>query len=196
MSDLTQVGALRRTQELSPAAATPYRNLILAGEMGIGKTEVAQQVAAYFGASLRDVEAELEAAVAMPLQDLRELYGESRVHNMETDLCLELSLQRQAVIAVHATIMLNEPNRRRLEENGVVLVLTTALNEVLRRLYVSKGDRFHDVYERARTMTRLRQEWKVRDLPAYPQLDTTALTEEEVVRAVIDFWQSNAPAEF
>lgn len=168
---------------------TPYRNLILAGEMGIGKNEVAQRVAGYFEAPLRDLEAELESAAGMPLQEVRALYGEARVTNMETELCRELALQRGAVIAVHATTILNEANRRRLAEAGVILVLTTALNEVLRRLHAAKGDRFHDVHERARTMIRLRQEWKVRALP-YPQLDTTRLTVEEVAAQAIAYWQS------
>jgi len=169
----------------------PYRNLILAGEMGIGKTEVARRVAEHFGATLRDLEAELEAAAGMPLQDVRELYGEARLTGMETELCRELALQRGAVISVHATTLLNEANRRRLEEIGVVLVLVTALNEILRRLHAAKGDRFHDPLERARTMKRLRQEWKVRGLAGYPQLDTTALTLDEVVGQVVAFWEAH-----
>lgn len=175
----------------SDTPAAPYRNLILAGEMGMGKTEVAQQVAAYFNAPLRDVEAELESDAGMTLQDVRELFGENRVVTMETDRCSELALQRSAVISVHATVMLNAANRRRLEESGDVLVLVTALDETLRRLHRAKEERFHDVYERARTMTRLKREWQVKALPAYPQLDTTNLTHDEVIREVISFWQSH-----
>lgn len=185
MSDMSRPNAPARRY----TPETPYRNLILAGEMGIGKNEVAQRVAEYFDAPLRDLEAELEEDAGMPLQEVRALYGEARVTNMETESCRELALQRGAVIAVHASTVLNEANRRRLEESGVVLVLTTALNEVLRRLHSAKGDRFYDQYERARTMTRLRQEWKVRDLP-YPQLDTTRLTLDEVAVQVIAYWQT------
>jgi shikimate kinase len=181
------------TYSFPGATQAPYRNLILAGEMGIGKTEVARRIADHFGAPLRDIEAELESAAGMPLHEVRALYGEARVTNMETDMCRELTLQRGAVIAVHATTILNESNRRRLEEAGEVLVLTTALNELLRRLHVAKADRFHDVQERARTMIRLRQEWKVRDLP-YPQLDTTRLTPDEVAAQVIAFWRATGEA--
>ncbi len=173
-----------------PDYGVPYRNLILAGEMGIGKTEVAARVAAHFSAPLRDLEAELEAEAGMSLYELRSLFGETRLTNLETEACRALTLQRGAVIVVHATIMLNEVNRRRLEEAGMVLVLTTALNETLRRLHAAKGDRFHDGRERARTMIRLRREWQVRDLPGYSRLDTTALTLDEVVRQVIAFWQA------
>ncbi len=171
----------------------PYRNLILAGEMGIGKPEVARRIADYFDAPLRDLEAELERAAEMPLQEVRALYGEARVTNMETELCRGLTLQRGAVISVHASTILNEANRRRLEDLGAVLVLTTALNEVLHRLYAAKGERFEDIQERARTMIRLRQEWKVRNLP-YPQLDTTRLTLEEVAMQAIAFWQASDEA--
>jgi shikimate kinase len=187
MADQPLPGAQDRTRQ---AVTAPYRNLIIAGEMGIGKDIVAARVADYFGAPLRDIEAELEAEAGMPTQDIRELYGEHRLNNMETELCRELALQRRAVITAHATVMLNEANRRRLEETGVVLVLTTALNEVLRRLYASKTDRFHEVNVRARAMIRLKQEWKVRDLAGYARLDTTALTLDEVTAQIIAFWQS------
>ena len=63
-------------------------------------------------------------------------------------------------------------------------------NEVLRRLYASKTDRFHEVNVRARAMIRLKQEWKVRDLAGYARLDTTALTLDEVTAQIIAFWQS------
>jgi shikimate kinase len=194
MAEAIRQERLFRTQELRPLYEAPYRNLILAGEMGIGKTEVAERIAAHFNAPLRDIEAELEASAGMPAQDVRELYGEARLTNMETELCRELSLQRGAVVVVHASIMLNDANRRRLEDTGVVLVLTTALNEILRRLYQAKGERFEDIRERARTMIRLKREWKARDLPGYPRLDTTTLSVEEVAKQAIGFWQSTSEA--
>ncbi|MBN1963238.1 MAG: hypothetical protein JW910_01240 [Anaerolineae bacterium] len=169
---------------------TPYRNLILAGSMGVGKREVAERVAAYYHAPLRDIDAEIAQREGMPPQEIRELFGVARLTSLETELCRELTIQRGAVIMLSASTVLNEANRRRLLESGVMLVLVTALNETLRRLYAAEGDRFHDPGVRARHMARLRREWQVRALPGLRQLDTTRLTVEQVVAEVSAFWQA------
>jgi shikimate kinase len=116
MSELT--APLRRTLPLRPEKAAPYFNLILAGTMGVGKREVAQQIAEHFGAPLRDLDAEIEASEGMPPLRVRELFGEARLTSLEADLCREMALQRSAVIAVSASVMLNEANRTRLLETG------------------------------------------------------------------------------
>ncbi len=174
----------------APPSTAPYRNLILAGEMGPGKRELAERVAAHFHAPLRDIDAEVEAAAGMPPAEVRALFGEARLTNLETDICRELALQRGAVVSVSASTMLNDANRRRLQEMGVVLVLTTALNETLRRLHVQQGERFRQPDHRARELARLKREWKVRALPGLARLDTTRLTLDQVAEQTIAFWQS------
>jgi len=178
------------TQTFKPSSPAPYRNLILAGTMGVGKRDVAAQIAARFNAPLRDLDAEITTREGMSPEQLRVLFGEARLRSVESELCRELALQRGAVVSVSASTLLVEANRRRLQESGVVLVLVTALNEVLRRLHVDLGDRFHDPRERALALARLRVEWQVRDLPGLPHLDTTLLTAGRVVEEAVAFWQA------
>ncbi len=178
------------TQTIKPSSPAPYRNLILAGAMGVGKRDVAAQIAARFAAPLRDLDAEITTREGMSPEQLRVFFGEARLRSVESELCRELALQRGAVISVSASTLLVEANRRRLQESGVVLVLVTALNEVLRRLHVDLGDRFHDPRERALALARLRVEWQVRDLPGLPHLDTTLLTTRRVVEEAVAFWQA------
>lgn len=178
------------TQTIKPSSPAPYRNLILAGAMGVGKRDVAAQIAARFAAPLRDLDAEITTREGMSPEQLRVFFGEARLRSVESELCRELALQRGAVVSVSASTLLVEANRRRLQESGVVLVLVTALNEVLRRLHVDLGDRFHDPRERALALARLRVEWQVRDLPGLPHLDTTLLTTRRVVEEAVAFWQA------
>lgn len=179
-----------RRENLPSGGKAPYRNLILAGVMGVGKRDVAQRIAAHFDAPLRDVNMEVETLAGMPPQQIRELFGEARLTNLESEVCREMALQRGAVVSVSASTMLNEANLRRLQSSGVVLVLTTALNEILRRVHADEGDAFHDETRRAVVLARLKQEWKVRDLPDFAQLDTTRLSSGEVVEQAIAFWQT------
>ena len=182
----------RYPQSDANGSRAPYRNLILAGTMGVGKREVAQQIADYFNAPLRDIDAEIAVETGMPARQVRELFGESRLTNLETEICRELALQRSAVVNVSATVMLNESNRQRLLDTGTVLVLTTALNETLRRLHADLGDAFHSERAHLTELARLKREWKVRDIPGLAHLDTTLLTQEEVVIQAIAFWVDQA----
>jgi shikimate kinase len=184
MSDL-----MRSTLE-HRANSAPYRNLVLAGTMGVGKRQVAEAIAERFAAPLRDIDAEIEVEAGMPPRQVRELFGEARLTSLETEICRELALQRSAVVSVSATVMLNEANRERLQETGVILVLTTALNETLRRLHAAHGDAFHTEKSHAIELARLKREWKIRDLPGLAHLDTTLLTPEQVTAEAIAFWQS------
>jgi hypothetical protein len=70
------------------------------------------------------------------------------------------------------------------------LVLTTALNETLRRLHAALGDAFHTERAHAIEIARLKREWKVRALPGLAHLDTTLLTPDQVAAEAIAFWQS------
>jgi len=188
MSELT--APIRRTLPLRQENTPPYYNLILAGTMGVGKREVAQQIAEHFSAPLRDLDAEIEASEGMPPLEVRDLFGEARLTSLESELCRELALQRSAVILASASVMLNEANRARLLETGTVLVLTTALNETLRRLHEALGAAFHTERARSIEIARLKREWKVRALPGLAHLDTTLLTPDQVVAEAIAFWQT------
>lgn len=188
------IDPIRVTQRARPVRTqeAPYRNLILAGDMGVGKRALAEAVAAHFNAPLRDIEAEIEAEAGMPPQEVRALFGEARLTNLETECCRELALQRGAVVSVSASAMLNEANRRRLQETGVVLVLTIAVNEALRRLHAERGAAFRDPRQRGLEIARLKREWQVRALPGFAQLDTTRLSFEEVATQVIAYWGASS----
>lgn len=179
-----------KTQQSKLESTAPYRNLILAGDMGVGKREVAERVAAHFNAPLRDIDAEIAARGGMTPRQIRELFGEARLHSVEAALCRELALQRGAVVSVSASTLLVEANRERLLESGIALVLTTALNEALRRLHVAEPEHFNLPRWRAGVMAQLKREWQVRALPGLAHLETTLLTPEQVAEAAIDFWQA------
>lgn len=181
----------RSTQIIRFDGGAPYLNLVLAGEMGVGKREAAAAIAARFNAPLRDIDAEIADRAGMPPRQVRELFGEARLHNLESDLCRELALQRGAVIVASAGVLLAEPNRQRLAEASVILVLTTALNETLRRLHADRGDAFADPTARALALARLKREWRVRALPGLPHLDTTQLTPAQVVEEAAAFWRAH-----
>jgi shikimate kinase len=171
--------------------AAPYRNLILTGPMGVGKTSLGRAAARRLNAEFFDLENEILTREGQSAEEIRELFGEARLKALETALIHDLTLHRHAVLVVSGPAVVDDPNRLRLAESGAILCLTCAVNEILRRLHVARGAWFHSPANRGMLISRLKREWRVTTLDL-PKLDTTRLSVEEAADAAIEFWFSHA----
>lgn len=169
---------------------SPYRNLIIAGYMGVGKNAVVRAIAARLKVPFADLDTEIQKREGYTPDQLRDMFGEARLRAVEDAVCHDLSLQRGAVLSVGAVALLDETNRERLLNNGILLVLTCRLDEMLRRLHVQHGARFHDPKVRAAEIHKIRQEQAIHSLGALHTLDTTALTPEGVAEQAIAIWRA------
>lgn len=171
--------------------SAPYENVILTGPMGVGKTSVARDVVARLDAEYYDLENEILAREGQSAAQIRELFGEARLKTIEADTIREMALRRHAVLVVAGTALLEETNRARLAETGLILCMTCTLNEILRRLYIARGAWFQNPTNRGVILSRLKREMRLMALDL-PQLDTTRLSPDDTTAAVIDFWLSKA----
>ena len=169
--------------------STPYHNLILTGHMGVGRNMVGRLIARQLGVVFIELDTEIQLRENSPPDEIRQLFGEARLHAIEGELCRELQLCGAARYSPSlARLLLDEANRQRLMDSGPVLILTCALNEILRRQYVSQGARFHDPKVRSAALNLIRRERLISQLPGLPSLDTTNLTVEQVAERAIAFW--------
>ncbi|HRE46483.1 MAG TPA: shikimate kinase [Aggregatilineales bacterium] len=171
-----------------PTGRTPYHNLILTGFIGIGRTAIGRAISTRIGVPFVDLETEIQLRDGASVEELRRLYGEPHLRAAEDKLCQELALRRGAVIAVGGHTLLDGENRERLTRAGIVLALTCQLGEILRRLHVAQGARFHDPQFRAAAIYQVRIERKAMTLPEITTLDTTTLDTEAIAAAAIQFW--------
>src|SRR5688572_15180674 len=114
----------------------PYRNLILTGFLGVGKSTIGRHIVQQLGVEFFDVSEEIELRELMSIAKVRELYGDSRLRTLEHDLCRQAALMRRAVIIVPGAALLDERNYDRLVESGIVVCLTCELGEALRRMHL------------------------------------------------------------
>jgi shikimate kinase len=173
---------------VSSTGSIPYHNLILAGYMGVGKVTVGRSIADRLGVPFIDLDTELQLREGMPSSEIRQLFGESRLRTLEDGLCGELSLRRSTVLSVSGPTLLDADNRERLVNSGPILVLTCALNEILRRLHASQGARFHDPKVRSAAIHQVRRERQIHQVVGLATLDTTHLTIEQIVEQATAFW--------
>ncbi len=171
--------------------SAPYQNLILTGPMGVGKTTIGRAVAHQLNTGFFDLENEILAREGQSANAIRETFGEARLKALEADAIRDLTLRRNSVITISGPAMLDDLNRARLMESGVVLCLTCALDEILRRVYVARGAWFHNPANRGTLLSRLKRELRVATLDL-PKLETTDLSIDAATEAVREFWLSHA----
>jgi shikimate kinase len=167
---------------------TPYHNLILTGYMGVGKVTVGRLISTKLNVPFIDLETEIQLREGMPSDDIRALYGESRLKALEDESTHELSLRRSSVLSISGPTLLDLASRERLMSSSIVLVLTCALGEILRRLHASQGARFHDPRVRAVALNQVRRERQIHQLAGLETLDTTHFTVEQIADHAIMFW--------
>jgi shikimate kinase len=171
----------------------PYKNLVLTGVLGVGKTTIGRHIARQLGVSFLDVDEEIELRELMSIAKIRELYGDSRLRSLEYDFCRQGALMRRSVIVTSGAALLDARNFNALTDTGLVVVLACEMGEALRRLHLTNSKLYRDKTIRGRMMSRLRRERQIVDNPELLQLDTTHLTIEEETDLLIRFWAAGEP---
>jgi shikimate kinase len=171
----------------------PYKNLVLTGYVGVGKSTVGRAIGQKLEIQTFDVDEEIELRELMSIAKLREQYGDARLRALEHDLCREAALIRQAVIVVSGAALLDSRNYRILSETGSIVCLACELGEALRRLHAASEVHFRDETIRRRLLGRMRREYAIIEREDILQLETTHLTIEEEVTLLIRYWKDGEP---
>jgi len=163
-------------------------NLILTGFMGTGKTAVGRAVARRLGRDFVDMDDLIARRSERSIPTIFESMGEEAFRQMEAELCQELSLRRELVIATGGGALVPVANLRCLEGSGLVICLSCAVDEALQRLAASSDRPLLEVSDRRAEIERLLESRRdVYDaMPAH--LDTTRLTVEEAAEQVLALW--------
>ncbi|MGH3016114.1 MAG: shikimate kinase, partial [Gaiellaceae bacterium] len=74
--------------------------VVLVGPPGAGKTTVAEELAARLGVTVRDTDADIEAAAGASIQDIFVDYGEAHFRALEEDAVARVLDEHDGVIAL------------------------------------------------------------------------------------------------
>jgi shikimate kinase len=170
----------------------PDRNLILTGYIGPNVPALGQLIAERLRLPFVNVEAQIEARAGIPVGDFRDRYGEARLKTLEAEVMQAALLRRSSVIYVSGRSLMLSDYGQRIQQTGPIICLVATLDAVLQRLHLTLGARYHNPSERALAIAQLKREWAVRKLAGIHELDTTGMSEGEIVEAVITHWQQVA----
>lgn len=171
----------------------PYKNLVLTGFLGVGKTTIGRNIVRQLGVDFLDVDEEIELRELMSISKIREVYGDSRLRSLEHEMCSKAALMRRAVVVVPGSALLDSRNYNALTDTGQVVCLSCEFGEALRRLHLANEQHYRDITIRHRMLGRLRREREVVNDTRLLQLDTTHLTIDEETDLLIKLWATGEP---
>lgn len=164
-----------------------WKNIILTGFMGTGKTSVGRLVAERLKLRFLDTDGEIEKRSGMSAPDIFRVHGEAHFRTLEKELCREIASQHGLVIATGGGMPVDPENRRLLNASGIVIRLKCRAEEIVRRVVENDGERpllrDEDPILRVDRLLRERE-------PAYAvfpfHIDTTRLAIVEVAQRVTE----------
>ncbi len=173
-----------------PASAD--QNLILSGYIGPGQLPVARRVADRLRMPFVDFDSILEERGGLSGEEMRIRYGEARLKLLESELVDEVALYRSTVIHISGRTLTQSAHFARLSATGPVICVVASLDTVLQRLHLALGARYHNPQEREIALGTLRREWAIRKKEGVAEVDTSYLSEDQMVEAIAACWRERS----
>ena len=126
-----QAAGRDRKKVLETGAVMPQVTLI--GYRGVGKTSVAEQLAATLGCGWCDCDVELERRCGRTIADIITQDGEAAFRDAEEQLLSELLAGFDGVVATGGGVVVRDANRQRLAAEGRPVVWLQADAATIRR---------------------------------------------------------------
>lgn len=161
-----------------------YRNIVLTGFMGTGKTTVGQIVAHLLDFPFVDSDQEIVERTGMSIPEIFERFGEPGFRHVESVMCKWLASRADVVIATGGGMLVNVHNLAVMSAQGLVICLQAPPQVIQERLAGATGRplaaQWETLYDKRRSA-----------YAAIPnQIDTFNKTPEQIAQEVVALWRS------
>lgn len=172
----------------------PYRNIVLTGFMGTGKSSVGRELARQLRWGFVDTDVLIEARCGRTISQLFAEKGEAAFRGWEAVVAQELGQEAGLVIATGGGMMLNPQNAAALSHNSLVLCLTADPATILARVQQMPGERplLNAPDPLSRITTLLHERASVYN--RYPALNTIDKAVPQIVAEIMDYLIPHAAA--
>jgi shikimate kinase len=165
-----------------------YRNLVLLGFMGTGKTALGRRLAQLTGFAFREMDAEIERRAGKPIPRIFAEDGEEMFRRLETNLAVEWGQLSNSIISCGGGVVLRAENLHALGQNGVLVCLTATPEVILARTARAKNRpllQVADPGQRIRELLAARAPYYAK-IPV--QIDTSGADLDTLADPVLDAW--------
>ena len=117
---------------------TTLKNIVLVGPMGSGKTTVGRRLAHKLNQDFFDTDHEIIDKTGVTIDHIFDIEGEEGFRERESKILENLCQMSNIILATGGGIVLLPKNREILKNTGMVVYLSSSLDQLLRRTTKSK----------------------------------------------------------
>ena len=158
-----------------------FKNIILTGFMGVGKTSVGTRLAKDLGFTFVDTDEQIEADQNITVTGIFSTFGEPYFRDVETRIIKQVLENENQVVSTGGGAVIRDENRRAFKENGVTLCLTAHPESIYDRI---KHETHRPLLQGENPLARIRELLDARER-FYRQADFIIDTSERSVDDVI-----------
>ena len=111
-------------------------NIYLIGMMGSGKSTLGKTLSEKIQKPFIDLDSEIEQTGGKSISEIFDIDGEEQFRKMETK---QLKQYSESIVACGGGIVLNNANRKFINENGIAILLLATIGELVQRLSSSNN---------------------------------------------------------
>lgn len=158
-----------------------FKNIILTGFMGVGKTSVGTQLAEDLGYAFVDTDTLIEADQKMPITAIFAKLGEPYFRDVEAKIIQEVMGRENQVVSTGGGAVIRDMNRAAFKKAGFVVCLTARPEVIFARI---KHETHRPLLQTPDPMAKIKELLDSR-AKFYAQADVVIDTSERSVGAVI-----------
>jgi len=166
---------------------TTSKNIVLVGPMGSGKTTVGRRLAHELNQDFFDTDHEIIDKTGVNIDYIFDIEGEKGFRERESKILENLCQMSNIILATGGGIVILPKNRKILKNSGLVVYLSSSVNQLLKRTAKSKTrPLLENSSDRRKTITELLEARDVyyREVASFV-VDTTGKKLHEVVNIII-----------
>ena len=166
---------------------TTSKNIVLVGPMGSGKTTVGRRLARELNQDFFDTDHEIIDKTGVTIDHIFDIEGEEGFRERESKILENLCQMSNIILATGGGIVLLLKNRKILKNAGLVVYLSSSVDQLLRRTSKSKTrPLLENSTDRRKTITELLEARDVyyREVASLV-VDTTGKKLHEVINIII-----------
>jgi shikimate kinase len=111
-----------------------FKNIILTGFMGVGKTSVGTRLAKDLGYSFVDTDQLIEADQKTTITEIFSTFGEPYFREVEARVIRRILEQDNQVVSAGGGAVIRDENRKAFKENGITICLTASPETIHARI--------------------------------------------------------------
>jgi len=117
-------------KEISKKIEKAFKNIVLIGMPGCGKTTIGHELALRLGLKFVDTDIEIEKMIGKPVPDIIREDGESAFRKIENYIITKTAKEKGQVIATGGGSVILPQNKDALKQNGIILFLDCDISKL------------------------------------------------------------------